>query len=56
MGTSKFSQEQIFGLLRQAEVGVPIKETGHKHGFSDASFYKWYSSAGMCWRRNIESI
>ena len=22
---------------------MPIKEIGHKHGFSDASFYKWRS-------------
>ena len=41
MRTSKYSEEQIIGFLRQAEVGMPIKELGRKHGFSDASFYKW---------------
>ncbi len=25
---------------------MPIKEIGHKHGFSDASFYKWRSKYG----------
>ena len=25
---------------------MPIKEIGRKHGFSDASFYKWRSSYG----------
>jgi hypothetical protein len=48
MRTSKFSEEQIIGFLRQAEAGMPIKEIGRKHGFSDASFYKWRSKyAGM---------
>jgi putative transposase len=32
--------------LRQAEAGMPIKELGRKHGFSDASFYKWRSKYG----------
>ena len=40
MRISKFSEEQIIGFLRQAEAGMPIKEIGRKHGFSDASFYK----------------
>ena len=39
--TSKYSEEQIIGFLRPAEAGMPIKEIGRKHGFSDASFYKW---------------
>ena len=46
MRTSKHSEEQIIGFLRQAEVGMPIKEIkeiGRQHGFSDASFYKWRS-------------
>ena len=33
-------------LLRQAEAGMPVKEIGRKHGFSDASFYKWRSKYG----------
>ena len=33
-------------FLRQAEAGMPIKEIGRKHGFSDTSFYKWRSRFG----------
>jgi putative transposase len=44
--TSKYSEEQIIGFLRQAEAGMPIKELGRKHVFSDASFYKWRSKYG----------
>jgi putative transposase len=46
MRTSKHSEEQIIGYLKQAEAGLPIKEIGRKHGFSDASFYKWRAKYG----------
>ena len=40
MRTSKYSEEQIIGFLRQAETGMPIREIGCEHSFSDASIYK----------------
>jgi putative transposase len=44
----KYSEEQIIGFLRQAEAGMPIKEVGRKHVFSEASFYKWrFNYGGM---------
>lgn len=46
MRTSKFSEEQIIGFLRQAEAGMPIKEIGRKHGSSDASFCRRCSKYG----------
>lgn len=42
----RFSEEQIIGLLREAEKGVPMKELCRKHGFSEASFYLWRSKFG----------
>ena len=48
MRTSKYSEEQIIGFLRQAEDGMPIKQIVRKHVLSDASFYKWlYKYGGM---------
>jgi hypothetical protein len=38
MRTSKFSEEQIIGFLRQAEEGMPIKEIGRKPGRSMEPF------------------
>ena len=37
---------QIIGFLKQVEGGVPVKDLCRKHGFSDATFYKWRSRLG----------
>jgi len=46
MRKSKYTEEQIIGFLRQVEVGMPVKDLCRKHGFSDASFYKWRAKYG----------
>lgn len=42
----RFGEEQIVGILREAEAGVAIKELCRKHGFSKASYYAWRSKYG----------
>ena len=46
MKTSRYSEEQIIGFLKEAEAGLPIKELCRKGGFSDATFYKWRAKFG----------
>lgn len=46
MRKSKYSEEQIIGFLKQVEAGMALKELCRKHGFSDASFYKWRAKFG----------
>ena len=46
MKQSKFSESQIFKILKQAESGVPVAELCREHGMSSASFYKWRSKYG----------
>jgi putative transposase len=46
MRTSKYSEEQIIGFLKQVEAGVPVKDVCRKGGFSDATFYKWRAKYG----------
>ena len=46
MKKSRFTDEQIIDFLKQAESGVPVKELCRKHGFSDATFYKWRNRLG----------
>jgi putative transposase len=37
----RFSVEQIVGILKQAEVGVPVGELVRKVGISEQTFYRW---------------
>ncbi len=41
MKRSKFSENQIVTILKEAEGGVPLEELSRQHGFSKATFYKW---------------
>jgi len=37
----RFSVEQIVGILKQAEVGVPVAELCRQAGISEQTFYRW---------------
>lgn len=42
----RFSEEQIIGILKQHESGVPTAELCRQHNISLATFYKWKSKFG----------
>ena len=46
MKTSKYTEQQIFNILKQAENGTPVPELCREHGMSSATFYKWRSKYG----------
>ncbi len=46
MKRSRFSEEQIIGILKEHQAGPGAKELCRKHGISDATFYKWRSRYG----------
>jgi len=46
MKTSRYSEAQIIGFLKEAEAGLSIKELCRRGGFSDATFYKWRAKYG----------
>ncbi len=46
MKRSRFTEEQIIGILKEHETGIPVLDLCRKHGFSDASIYKWKAKYG----------
>jgi putative transposase len=46
MRRSKYSEEQIIGILKEHDAGLSTAEICRKYGVSDATFYKWRSKYG----------
>ena len=46
MKRSRFSEEQIIGILREQEAGAATTDVCRKHGISSGTFYKWKAKFG----------
>jgi putative transposase len=46
MRKTRYTEEQIIGILKEVDAGVPIVEVCRKYGISDATYYNWKAKYG----------
>jgi putative transposase len=46
MRPSRFTDEQIIGILREQDAGAKTADVCRRHGISGATFYKWKAKYG----------
>jgi putative transposase len=46
MRKSKFSENQIIGLLKEVEKGQTVKDVCREHSVSEATYYQWKAKYG----------
>lgn len=42
----RFTDEQMIGVLKEAEAGMKVAELCSKYGISDATYYNWKAKFG----------
>jgi putative transposase len=46
MKGKRYTEEQIIGILKEAEAGMPLADLLRKHGISQGTLYRWKAKYG----------
>ena len=46
MKGKRYTEEQIIGILKEHEAGMPAQDVIPKHGIANGTFYRWKSKYG----------
>ena len=59
MRTSRFSEEQIIGIVREYEAGAKLDELCRRHNISPTTFYKWrakYAGVNVAEAKRLKAL
>lgn len=54
--SKRLSETQIISLLKEADLGVPVKEICRKHAIANSTFYKWREKYGGMEKSDIQRL
>jgi putative transposase len=56
MKKTKYTEEQIVGILKEVEAGITVSEICRKYGISDATYYNWKAKYGGMATSDIKKL